>query len=67
MRRSRWRPLRPGTLRDRLETAIERQVRDVHQWDILARAEEHDRSMLLGIQEALEAHLQQRETSRDGE
>ncbi|MFF8173603.1 hypothetical protein [Streptomyces chartreusis] len=42
-------------------------MRDVHQWDILARAEEHDRSMLLGIQEALEAHLQQRETSRDGE
>ncbi|MGW0672525.1 hypothetical protein [Streptomyces sp. NPDC002746] len=37
--------LRPGTLRDRLETTIEHQVCDVRQWDILARAEEHDRSM----------------------
>ncbi|MEU8545355.1 hypothetical protein AB0C52_36050 [Streptomyces sp. NPDC048717] len=44
---------------------IERQVRDVHQWNVLARAEQHDRSMLLGVQEALGAHLQQREPDQD--
>lgn len=53
--------LSPGELRRRLDSAIEDLIQDVHQWNILARAEEHDRSMLLGVQEALEAHLQQRE------
>jgi len=36
-------------------------------WRRKQRAEEHDRSMLLGVQEALEAHLQQRATGQDGE
>ncbi|MET9396097.1 hypothetical protein [Kitasatospora sp. NPDC002965] len=47
--------LSPGMLRDRLDAAIERQVRDVHQWNVLAWAEQHDRRMLLAVQEALEA------------
>ncbi|MFJ5850885.1 hypothetical protein [Streptomyces sp. NPDC092903] len=57
--------LSPGALRGRLGTAIERQVRDVHQWNVLARAEQHDRSMLPGVQEAFGAHLQQREPDQD--
>ncbi|WP_030230300.1 hypothetical protein [Streptomyces sp. NRRL S-350] len=58
--------LSPGTLRTRLDAAIEQQVRDVHQWNVLARAEQHDRSMLLGVQEALESHLRHRQTPDDG-
>lgn len=42
--------LSPGALRDRLDAAIEHQARDVHQWNVLARAEQHGRSMLLGVQ-----------------
>ncbi|MFB8287309.1 hypothetical protein [Kitasatospora purpeofusca] len=53
--------LSPGTLRDRLDAAIERQVRDVRQWNVLARAEQHDRSTLLAVQEALEAHFKHQE------
>lgn len=57
--------LTPGTLRNRLDAAIEHQVRDVHQWNVLARAEQHDRSMLLGVQEALEAHFKQQSPGDD--
>lgn len=57
--------LSPGNLRQRLDSAIEGLVHDVHQWNILARAQDHDRSMLLGIQEAMEEHLREREDGGD--
>ena len=49
--------LNPGNLRQRLDHSINGLVQNVHQWNVLARAEQHDRSMLLGIQEAMQNHL----------
>ncbi|MEW2393091.1 hypothetical protein AB0933_32495 [Streptomyces venezuelae] len=58
--------LRPGELRRRLDRSIEALIQDVHQWNVLAAAEDHDRSMLKGVQEALAAHLGQQDHG-DGE
>ncbi|SEM76502.1 hypothetical protein [Streptacidiphilus jiangxiensis] len=45
--------LSPGLLRQRLDQQIEGLVDDVHQWNVLARAEEADRALLRALQGAV--------------
>ncbi|MFE9484512.1 hypothetical protein ACFYNM_38770 [Streptomyces spororaveus] len=51
--------LAPGLLRQRLDEAIETQIEDVHQWNVLARVEKHDRTLLRAVKDAVGQLIEQ--------
>lgn len=52
--------LRPGDLRHRLDGEIEGLIENVHQWNVLAAAQQKDLSILKAMEEALAGHLETR-------